>query len=610
MSQIDPANGYQVRPRDEAFLGYGRAQVGWWSRGEAPLGMTPAQFHSFRASLLEALRRDGISPENVVAELRGSSVNLFSNVRKQLPTAAELADRPEVAARLQEWLGDDPDRPRSRMFDAMYRLGLEQPSDLDLTIRSDEMARRALDRYVVQPPAGLAGPVHEKYEFVTRALMNETFPSVADWADQWHDALGRDVTPAVFGLQQELIEPVDIDPGVRWELVGPRAAPLPATTPLTVAPPEHAALRSNQQSGIDRALLEFLDSEVNLPDAAYRLLGDRTASIQQEFREDRVFSSNQNRLIGQGSCFYGTAIKPVAGRGLDADVLLEMPYRADWSPRRYLAEAERALNDSTSCPGTAVRQSRNVRVDFDETVHVDVIPLVTLPSGEQAIVHYEEDAFQPVDPAGIADWIDEQDDRSGGSLRPIVRLMKYEQAMNKNLPCAPIMMTILLGEQIKSSAEISQQSGLTHDLRHLVDDLCEATASAEEKPRIADPSRPDVNFDHRWKWGDYQQFRVGIRVYRDNLTHALETDPEASRPEVWAPVFGKNFADFLSTKAGTADVTPAKATPQQDSDLLAAAHKALSGSAPASEALRQSPANEARRSPAARREGARDKGLG
>jgi hypothetical protein len=602
---VDPINGYVLQSRDLAFLGYTDEQLGWWRRGEAPMGMTPQQFHDFRSTLEDALRQDGISPDAAEVYLKGSSVTFFANKRKALPTRAELADKPAAAARLVQWLGDDPNRPQARMFDAMHKLGLEKPSDVDLVFSSDEMVRKAWQRYTSGESPGIDSFTHPKYQFIHKVLMQETFPSLADWADRWHDTLGREVTPAVFGLQHEPLEPDDIEAAQRWQVVGPAAfqEQLRISPPELNPPPENAVLRVNQQSGIDKALIQFLDSSVNLSDDAYRELGSRVGQVQQAFDDDALFGSHENRLYGQGSCFYGTAIEPVGGRGLDVDVLLEMPYRDAWSPRRYLQEAERALNEN--CAGAAQRQSRNVRVDFSDTVHVDVIPLVTRPSGEQAIVNYDDDEFQPVDPFGIAEWIDDRDEQSGGSLRPSVRLLKYQQALDRSLPCAPIMLTIMLGEQIRNSEAITRQSGLTDDLRHLVDGLCEQTVAEDRKPRVDDPSRPEVNFDHRWKWGDYQQFRLGIRDYRDNLVKALATDPEATQPQVWGKVFGPEFEKFLASRnppVAEAAAAPARNTPAQEVDAWS---KAFSGAAPASQAVRATTAGTLQPGPSVRRVGDR-----
>ncbi|WP_328323013.1 hypothetical protein OHA70_29715 [Kribbella sp. NBC_00382] len=588
MFPVDPANGYQVRARDLEFLGYSREQLEWWHGRTAPNGLTPGQFREFRSSLLDALRSDDVPAESVEVFLKGSSVSFFANKRKALPTPAELADQPVAKARLEQWLGDDADRPQSRLFDAMHRLGLEPPSDVDLVISSDEMVRRARERFEADPTHGPDDYLHPKYRFVRKSLMNETFPSIADWTDRWQAMLGREVTPAVFGLREEQLEPPDIDQAVRWKIVGPEALAMNTLgseavrqtsyeDKLRITPPElpvpgiDLRMRADQQQrGIDRALLRFLDSEVSLSADAYRVLGQRVADVRQAFVEDSLFAANENRLLGQGSCFYGTAIQPVAGRGLDVDVLLELPYRADWNPQHYLVEAERALNESRTCAGAAQRQSRNVRIDFPGEVHVDVVPMVKLPSGERAIVNFDENAFQPVDPVGIAEWIDQQDSRAGGSLRPAVRLLKYANAMEGKLPLAPIALTIQLGEQIKRSG--LDQAGLTEDLRQLTDGLCEATADPSRKPRIDDPSRPDVNFDHRWKPEDYQRFRVGIREYNDRLANALRTDPEGTRADVWLPVFGKDFAQYLDRV-------------EADSSLQLSAAKAFGGSAPAARAV-------------------------
>lgn len=582
----DPLNGYQLQDRDRAFLGYTEEQLRWWRRGDAPLGMTPTQFHDFRTTLQEALRQDGIALEDVEVDLKGSGVNVFSHKRKPLPTREDFADNPDAAARLRAWLGDDPNRPRSGMFDAMHKLGLERPSDIDVQISSDEMIRRVRERFNAVP-GGLTSFAHHKYQFVHKVLMNEEFPSLAAWTERWHRDLRREVVPALFGLHQEPLQhdAVDFEPSDRgWQIIGPTAPPL-AAGPMAqnmlripdagrLTPPASASVRAKERHGVDAALTRFLRSRVDLSAAAYELLGNRVAEIQQVLRNDAIFASNENRLFGQGSCFYGTAIEPIAGRELDLDVLLEIPHREDWNPRRCLAEVERSLNASS---GTAERQSRCVRVDFTDTVHVDVIPLVVWPSGERAIAFADDDSFQPVDPFGMAQWIDDQDNRSGGSLRPTVRLMKHLQAAHGDLPCPPIILTILLGREIEQAERFTERTGLTADILRLVDGVSEKTSAADRKPRVDDPSRPEVNFDHRWQWPDYHRFRDGVRQFRDNLATALATDPHATRPEAWTRVFGTNFSRFLAADASA-------------SDARIAAVRALSGSIPASGAARSSSA--------------------
>ncbi|SDX31809.1 Papain fold toxin 1, glutamine deamidase [Amycolatopsis xylanica] len=201
----DPVSGYRILPRDMEFLGYTEEQVENWRSGAAPMGMTPAQFHEFKASLHEAMRADGIAIDGSDVRLKGSGVNFFSNKRKELPSLEQLdAEHPEAAARMREWLGEDANRPHARPFDSMHKLGLDpDPSDFDIQIRSDEMSQRARERFETDPPEGVTSLTHPKYRFIDKALMNEVFPHLADWVERWEGELGREVAPALFGLDGE-----------------------------------------------------------------------------------------------------------------------------------------------------------------------------------------------------------------------------------------------------------------------------------------------------------------------------------------------------------------------------------------------------------------------
>jgi hypothetical protein len=228
----DPANGYRLRERDLRFLGITDEQVHWWRTGRAPMGMTPIQFRDFRSSLLDALREDGVDAEDVDIRLKGSGVNMFSNKRKALPEldGPELDGNPEAAARMREWLGDDSRRPHSRPFDSMHRLGLSgEPSDYDVQVRSDQMSRMARELFEDSPPAQVETFAHEKYRFVNKDVMNARFPALLAWAERWSAEFGRDVDPALFGLEGEPRQANHDDPEKAkrgWPIAGPDAPPL------------------------------------------------------------------------------------------------------------------------------------------------------------------------------------------------------------------------------------------------------------------------------------------------------------------------------------------------------------------------------------------------
>ena len=226
----DPVSGYRLQTRDLRFLGISIIRVKWWRSGEAPLGMTPRQYTDFRSSLADALRSDGVTTGDTDIRLKGSSINIFSNRRKALPTEGDLAGKPESAALLRQWLSDDPARPASRPFDSMYKLGLsDRRSDYDIQIRSDQMVELARRRYEADPSQQLEPFAHDKYNFVAKQIVREQFPALHRWAQRWQDEFGREVNPALFGLEGEPRQSTDPERLKRgWPIVGrdvPRAGP-------------------------------------------------------------------------------------------------------------------------------------------------------------------------------------------------------------------------------------------------------------------------------------------------------------------------------------------------------------------------------------------------
>jgi len=189
-------SGYQLTADDCRFLGISPQEIANWYARTAPLGMTPAQFAEFAATLSDALRLDGIDPEQVDVRLQGSSAHFFSGAHKELPTADQITD-PDALRRYQEWRGDAERHPLRRPFDSMYKLGLDpEPSDYDVQISSDAAVAKAEE---ARRSGGADQPLfHPKYGFVDKDLVALACPNLADWAEQQTRALGRSVVPAMF----------------------------------------------------------------------------------------------------------------------------------------------------------------------------------------------------------------------------------------------------------------------------------------------------------------------------------------------------------------------------------------------------------------------------
>ena len=107
--------------------------------------MTPETYAEWRGDLRNALRKEGLDPETVDVRLAGSASEGFSGPHKPGWRASDdrIAGNPDAQARLAEWVGDDPERLGSRPFDSGYRLGVDEPSDYDVNISSDDLVARA-----------------------------------------------------------------------------------------------------------------------------------------------------------------------------------------------------------------------------------------------------------------------------------------------------------------------------------------------------------------------------------------------------------------------------------------------------------------------------------
>lgn len=197
----DPRTGAPLSERDLGFLQWRPEQ---WMRGEAPLGMTPADYQQWRSSLLDVLGREGVPPDAVDVRLLGSGSEGFSGPHKPMWSQADqqIAADPEARSRLAHWVGEDPDRFGSRPFDSGYRLGVDEPSDYDINLSSDAMVARARELWEQRGrPGDLFSGAHQ---YVNKEIAAEAFPGLDAWRRQWSERLGpapgdgRDMSWAVF----------------------------------------------------------------------------------------------------------------------------------------------------------------------------------------------------------------------------------------------------------------------------------------------------------------------------------------------------------------------------------------------------------------------------
>ncbi|GAB3950575.1 hypothetical protein GCM10029976_085510 [Kribbella albertanoniae] len=192
-------SGYAIARRDIEFLQISPQQVRWMMTGESPLGLTPELYREFGSEMLEALERDGVDASQVDIRLKGTGAEFYSGLHKTLPTEAELAGNPEALQRMQDWFGDDQNRPLRRPYDSMYRLGLApEPSDFDLDINSSAAVRAARSHWRENHNDRYPGDFMGGHGYLDNQAVRGSLPNLSDWSKRWEDKLGRPLSLGVF----------------------------------------------------------------------------------------------------------------------------------------------------------------------------------------------------------------------------------------------------------------------------------------------------------------------------------------------------------------------------------------------------------------------------
>ena len=214
---ITDGHGYTITPRDAAYFLITPQQLANWRNRTAPLTMTAAEYGEFSKEIYAAMAADGLDGR-VDVRMSGSGAKFWSNPTKAMPYDAETAAAvytsyagkwPSsrwcrvIAKRFAEWLGPknvgNPSAvPRFRPFNSLRVMGITpEPSDVDLTIASDQLARNSAVKCIE-----LALPYcqHPRYDFYNRLAVPAAMPRTEAVMKAWTDRKQIPFTFAGFDL--------------------------------------------------------------------------------------------------------------------------------------------------------------------------------------------------------------------------------------------------------------------------------------------------------------------------------------------------------------------------------------------------------------------------
>lgn len=292
----------------------------------------------------------------------------------------------------------------------------------------------------------------------------------------------------------------------------------------------------------------LLRDTVNLSRFRLDLLDDRVGAIYRTLKADDEIGSLVLDKIPQGSWAHRTIISPVGDNEFDADFLLLMEEKPEWSnnPKTYIDEVYAALHrHSTYKDMPHTRKCRCVRLVYKNSMHVDIVPYVQLSDGRHVIVNRDANIWENTDPEGFTSWMHTQDNIADGNLRKVIRLFKYlRDHKNSFTGTRSIILTTLVGnlvDPIKKLMDPGYYGNVPTALLHIVSDLDAYLQANETKPSVADPSGSGVTFDHRWDQTTYSYFRDRIHAHAAEIEAAYLEPEKDTSVRLWQDLFGDVF---------------------------------------------------------------------
>lgn len=309
----------------------------------------------------------------------------------------------------------------------------------------------------------------------------------------------------------------------------------------------------------------FLADKVNLPQHKLDFLDERVERIFNALKKGDLGT----RVLGmekQGSWAQRTIINPSENEEFDADFMVELEEQDSSSPSDYQAPVFDALSDYCEAQQMSTApeaKNRCVRVTYANYMHVDVVPYVDRVNGGECIVNTDTNEWEDTDPSGFTQWMRDKDEITNGNMRRVLRILKYlRDHRDYYEDTKSIILTTIVGGVVsldKTRTRPGCYDNIPKTLHRITTDLADWARDMPERPEIADPSRADSTFTHRWPQWEYDDFRRDIQTVADLVDDAINCSTSWSESvDKWrnllgadfGPTFVSNDSKFPATVAG------------------------------------------------------------
>ncbi len=277
---------------------------------------------------------------------------------------------------------------------------------------------------------------------------------------------------------------------------------------------------------------EFMEEKVNLNKTRLETLQKRVGCIKG-FLENNL--EGYQAIENQGSYGSKTIIKPPKEKDFDADIMVYIE-DLDWEAKEYIENIYKLFKDDGNYKDIVKRKTRCVTIDYSGDFHLDIVPCIE----KKYICNKKENEFEITDGTAYKNWLIGKNEKSGGYLKKVIKLVKYMRDIKTNFSCKSILLTTLLGNQIKDSDSVSF-SDLPTALKHIMNNLNDFLQNNEHMPTIKNPVLDDEDFNRHWDEDKYSNFRDKIKLYTDKINEAYNSNDHNESVKKWREIFGDDF---------------------------------------------------------------------
>lgn len=283
------------------------------------------------------------------------------------------------------------------------------------------------------------------------------------------------------------------------------------------------------------ALSQLLKDGVNLNQSRYDNAKDRLRTLEKHLKKNL---EGFQRTEIQGSYATETIIRPVDDND-EYDIDLMVYIEDDGSdPKEVVDGVVDCLSENAFYEEHSKVGKRSVQITYANQFKIDVVPCVER-NGRKRVCNRVDNSWEITDGSGYKDWFREQNRKSNGHLKRVVRLLKFLRDHKNTFTVRSIALTTLAGlavEEIDRS-ELNTLANALEAITHWIDDYLQRNPS----PDLRNPALPEEDFNRHWTDAQYQNFRRMFRSYTGRIAEAIECDDPEKSEKLWQSIFGPKY---------------------------------------------------------------------